>query len=285
MVPIALVGACTPQEQTTPPAAAATRLDIQGHRGARGLRPENTVQGFELAAELGVTTLELDLHLTADDRLLVWHDPVVGPDKCDVQTPLVVRETTMEVLRAVVCNRNPDAERFPQQRAGAPEGLHLIELGDVLGNPTLAKLRLNIELKRTLDGKAINDGFDGTHPATFERVVVQQINAYAAADRVTVQSFDHRCLWALHSLAPELPLAALTEGAADLVQLAGHGATIWSPHYEVVDAAAVELAHQAGLEVIPWTVNEATDISRMIDLGVDGIISDRPDRVLQAQSR
>lgn len=275
-----LVLGCKPVASGVAP-EATVELDVQGHRGARGLRPENTLPGFSLAAKLGVTTLELDLHLTKDDALVVWHDPMVGPDKCDVESPVRVRDATMAELRGITCGRNPEPERFAEQRAPDGEDFSLVSLDDVLALPSERPLRFNIELKRVAEEPGtIDDGFDGTKPATFERVLVETLRKHGVLDRAVVQSFDHRSLWAVRQLAPRLQLAALTEGEADLRELADRGAAIWSPYFQVLTPAKVAEAHGLGLRVIPWTVNEPTDIDAVLQLGVDGIISDRPDVVL-----
>ena len=279
LVAALLLFGCRPVEVVVAEPEAAIEIDVQGHRGARGLRPENTLPGFALAAELGVTTLELDLHLTKDDRLVVWHDPVVGPDKCDVDAPVRVREATMAELAEIVCDRNPDPERFPEQKAPKGDDFRLVSLDAVLDVPS--PLRFNIELKRVADDPStIDDGFDGTTAATFERVLVETLQSRKLLERAVVQSFDHRSLWAVHRLEPRLKLAALTEEMPNLRQLADDGVAIWSPYYGTLTAETVSEAHALGLQVIPWTVNDPTDIDAVLALGVDGIISDRPDLVL-----
>ncbi len=258
-------------------------VDVQGHRGARGLRPENTRAGFELAAAMGVQTLELDLHLTADDQLLVWHDPQLTPDKCAVETPVAVRSRTLAELRAVVCDRNPDPERFSEQVAPAGEDFGLMSLDDVLTMPAPDGLRYNIELKRdAAHPEFIGDGFDGVEPATFERQLVAALQRNGVRERATVQSFDHRSLWAVHRLDADLELAALTVGDAALPDIARGGAAVWSPNYDALTADAVAKAHALDLRVVPWTVNDESDIQSLLAMGVDGIISDRPDLALAA---
>jgi len=212
---------------------------------------------------------------------VVWHDPMVGPDKCDVDAPLRVRDLTMAELREIRCGRNPEPDRFPDQQAPDGADFSLVALEDVLQLPSAKGLAFNIELKRVPDDPStIDDGFDGTVPATFERVLVETLREHDVLARAVVQSFDHRSLWAVHRLEPSLRLAALTERATDLAALAEQGATIWSPYYGALTLRLVDEAHAIGLEVIPWTVNDPADIDMVLELGVDGIISDRPDVVL-----
>ena len=280
------------------PAAAA--LDWQGHRGARGLRPENTLPGFELALDLGVDTLELDLHLSADDQAVVWHDPIVDGSKCQgdgVSTR--VRDLTSAELRSLDCRLNPDQGRFPEQEpapgdlAGDDYGIvTLSELFDFVAGyaqsadkaeelrQNAATVRFNVETKRRPDDPAaIDDGFDGERPGVFEQAVVAAVIEAGLADRVSVQSFDHRSLWAVRSENPELALVALTRRGdqPDFADLAGRGASVWSPDHRSLTVELVEAAHATGLEVIPWTVNDPLEMDRLIGLGIDGIITDRPD--------
>lgn len=278
-------------------------FDWQGHRGARGLRPENTLPGFEVALDLGVNTLELDLHLSADDQVVIWHDPAIEADKCgDEAASARLRELTADRLRQLDCSGNPDPDRFPDQQpaAGALAGddYGILALGELfefvdlytrseektdVQRANAAKVRFNVETKRRPDDpSAIGDGFDGTRAGLFEQALVEAVLAAGMIDRVTVQSFDHRSLWAVKLDHPEITLAALTRRSDNidddvLKNLAEQGADVWSPDYRSLTADTVEAAHQAGLSVIPWTVNERSEMYDLIEKGVDGLITDRPD--------
>ncbi len=281
-------------------AVAEPPIDWQGHRGARGLRPENTLPGFELALDLGVDTLELDLHLSADDQVVVWHDPIISGDKCvgdGVGTP--VRRLTASELRALRCASNPDDTAFAEQVA---EGGTIS--GDDFGIITLAELfrfvdeyarsadktsdermtattvRFNIETKRRPDDPdAIGDGFDGTTMGLLEQGTIDAIDDAGIVDRVTVQSFDHRSLWAIRAERDDIGLVALTRrnDSVDLADLSAQGATVWSPDHRSLSAKAIDEAHDHDLLVVPWTVNDPAAMTRLIEAGVDGIITDRPD--------
>ncbi|MEZ4560108.1 MAG: glycerophosphodiester phosphodiesterase family protein [Caldilineaceae bacterium] len=293
-------------------------FDVEGHRGARRLAPENTLPAFETALDLGVTTLELDLHLSADGELVIWHDDTVPAEKCRLDpmaatpfrpipthaaTPaeaLMIRRLTMDQLRRYICDRNPDPGQFPAQRpvatdlAGANYRMvTLRELFDFVARYgaaaektpdqrfQAAQVQFNVETKRKPDNPAaIGDDFDGEHPGEFERTLVALIEEYGLDERVIVQSFDHRSLQAVAQLNPTLPLAALTAGGRAVEAYAALGATIWSPRARDVTPDLLDRAHTAGLRVIPWTVNDPDDMRRLIDLGVDGIITDRPDLLL-----
>lgn len=243
-------------------------LDIQGHRGARGLRPENTLPGFELALDLGVDTLELDLHLTADDVVVVWHDPQLDPKKCRGATGETLRDLSIGELAEFTCDLNPDPERFPEQEAPPGGDYRIPTLASVLDLGAPTNVRFNIETKQRPHKEA---------PGEFETLVVELVRARGLDRRVTIQSFEHGSLWAVRAMAPEIRLAALTEGDAELAPLAQQGAAIWSPAYSVLNADRIRAAHALSLAVIPWTVNDANEMRALVELGVDGLITDRPD--------
>ncbi len=297
----------------TNPTVSAGAFDLQGHRGARGLKPENTLPAFETALDLGVTTLEMDLHFTADGAVVVWHDPVIDSAKCGIDPTssisapdpdtadvgnLAIARLTLRQLGAYRCDRNPDPGRFPEQSA-APTPV----AGNQYGIATLAEVfefvdryvttagkteaqrqnaggvRFNIETKRVPgDPATINDGFDGENSGPFELAILAVLDEHGLTDRVTIQSFDHRSLQAIRTLHQTVGLAALTRSSEDFpVEIAGWGATVWSPDYRAVTAIRVAAAHEEGMLVVPWTVNDLSGMQTLIDLGVDGLITDRPD--------
>lgn len=300
---------------TSTTTTAPSAFDVQGHRGARGLQPENTLPGFETALDLGVTTLELDLHFTGDGAVVVWHDPVITGDKCRLDPDATVaapdpataadRELAIAVLardqlRAYRCDTNPDPGRFPEQSptptdlAGSNYAIvTLEELFEFVAryetDPTksdaqraaAAAVRFNVETKRVPDLPAtIGDGFDGTNAGPFEEAILDAVAGFSLSDRVTIQSFDHRSLQAIRAVDPDISLAALTRRnepfAASFVEFAD----IWSPDYRSLSAGALSQAQATGMLVIPWTVNEPADMERLIGLGVDGLITDRPDLLI-----
>ncbi|NKQ36619.1 MAG: hypothetical protein HF973_13520 [Chloroflexi bacterium] len=294
-------------------------IDAEGHRGTRGLKPENTLPAFETALDLGVDTLELDLHYTSDGVVVLWHDDKIEKDKCrldpdsDVEAPdpdslikwgdaLMISQLTLEQLKAYQCDRNPDEDTFPDQD-NAPTALAgsnyrpvaLAELFDFVQaysqseekseaqRANAAQVQFNIETKRKPDNpKAISDGFDGQNPGPFELEILRLVDEYGLEDRVIIQSFDFRSIWAIRSVNDTIRLAALSRqaGSADLPEIAAKGANIWSPKYSTLTEPLVSKAHKLGLQVVPWTVNDPDDMRAMLEMGVDGIISDRPDILL-----
>jgi glycerophosphoryl diester phosphodiesterase len=321
-----VLAACTAGSDTSPAESSPTTtvadssvppasLDVQGHRGARGLQPENTLPAFEAALDLGVDTLELDLHFTADGQIVVWHDPVIQPDKCrldpdrsaDADPPsetLSVAGLTRRQLAAYRCDLNPDAARFPDQQPTATplagDSYQIVTLNELFDfvaayseaagktddqRTTAAAVAFNVETKRVADRpETINDGFDGTNPGPFETTLLDLIAQRGLEDRVVVQSFDHRSLRAIRTVNTSVRLAALTGRNVPFSDEFAEFAVIWSPDYRSLSGSSLDDAHAAGLQVIPWTVNETSDMARLIDLGVDGLITDRPDLLVELLS-
>jgi glycerophosphoryl diester phosphodiesterase len=260
-------------------------VDIQGHRGARGHLPENTLPGFERALELGATTLELDVGVTRDGVVVVHHDRALnpditrGPDGVWIAAPgALIKDLTFEELQRYDVGRiRPGSEyarRFPQQQP--KDGSRIPPLAAVLSKPA----RFNIETK--LSPQAPHETLP---PEAFARALIAEVRKAGAAARTTIQSFDWRTLKVVEREAPDIATAYLTDrhnAEPQLVHAAG--GRIWSPDFGTLTAQKAAAARSLGLKLIPWTVNEPADLARVLDMGVDGIISDYPDRVRAALS-
>jgi glycerophosphoryl diester phosphodiesterase len=294
-------------------ATAAPAFDLQGHRGARGLMPENTIEAFRTALGIGVTTLELDLAMTKDGILVVSHDSVLNPDHTRgpdgtflaAPGPAIRSLTLPELERYDVGRLKPGssyAARFPEQRG--MDGVRIPTLAAVfeLVRQTKAdQVRFNIETKLTP-----TSGADTPDPETFASAVAAAVRDAGLAGRAAVQSFDWRTLMVLRRVAPEIERVCLTVEQPDedniqrgrpgaspwtagldiddfggsvprLVAAAGCG--VWSPFFRNLTPEAVVEATSLGLRVIPWTVNEPPEMERVIELRVAGIITDYPDRL------
>jgi glycerophosphoryl diester phosphodiesterase len=290
---------------------SAQAFDLQGHRGARGLAPENTLAAFAKALEIGVTTLETDLAVTRDSVIVISHDPVLNPDIVRGRDgtwlaapgPAINSLTLAELARFDVGRIRPGSKYAQQFPAQVPvDGARIPTLAQLfaLAKASAKAPRLSIETKLSPDQPG-----DAPEPEAFARLVVDAVRAAGLADRTTVQSFDWRTLIAAKTLAPEIATACLTspstlrdrkegETRRPSPWLAGldpadHGASapmlsklagcrIWSPHFGDLTVAHVAEAHSLGLTVVPWTVNSPEDMARLIDLKVDGLITDYPDR-------
>ena len=208
---------------------------------------------------------------------------------------------TTGALRSLACDRNPDPDRFPQQDndptvlAGGDFGIITLDelftfveryaSSDTKSHGQRAgarTVRFNIETKRSpSDPATIDDGFDGITVGPFEIRLLETIQAHGFGKRVVIQSFDRRSLEAIHKEDPTIALAALTVlGDDDLAGYARLGISIWSPKSSTATPERVAEAHAAGLSVVPWTVNDPAEMASLIESGVDGLITDRPDHLI-----
>ena len=259
-------------------------IDVQGHRGTRGHLPENTLPAFQRALELGVDTLELDCGVTKDGVVVVHHDRRLNPDLArgpdgnwvSSPGPTIRSLTYAELQRYDVGRLRPGSEyakRFPRQQA--MDGTRIPRLEEVLQ----LKSKFNIETKLLPTHAEETVG-----PEEFARALIREIRKARA--KATIQSFDWRTLKVVEREAPEIPTVYLTESRnADPQKVQAAGGRIWSPGFVDVNTDNLERARSLGMKVVVWTVNEPADIARMIDLQVDGIISDYPDRVLAELKR
>jgi glycerophosphoryl diester phosphodiesterase len=288
----------------------AAALDLQGHRGARGLAPENTLAAFDAALTLGVTTLELDTVMSADNVVVISHDATLNPNLTrdatgrfiDAPGP-AIRGLTLAQLRGFDVGRlkadTRYAQNHPEQRPADGQRIpSLDELFELVQRRGANQVRFNIETKISPLAPELTP-----EPEVFVRAILDVARQHGMAKRITLQSFDWRSLQAAQRLAPELPTAylsaqqswannvadprwtaglKLTEHGSVPKMVKAAGGTIWSPFHGDLSAELLAQARQLGLGVVVWTVNEPADIQKMLDLGVDGIISDRPDRVRSA---
>jgi glycerophosphoryl diester phosphodiesterase len=288
---------------------AAAAFDLQGHRGARGLAPENTLAAFRTALDLGVTTLETDLAVTKDDVLVISHDPLLNPDlvrgpdgKWIDAGPPIRSLTVAELKRYDIGRLNPAAkyaQQFPEQKPVDGERFPTLAEFFAAAGPDV---RFNIEIKTDPTKPDLT-----VDPNRFAQLAVDAIRLGKAGRRSTIQSFDWRGLIEARRLAPEIATGCLSIESNNMdtvgrasgqpspwlagLDLAAHGGSVprlagqagcavWSPFWRNVTAENVKEAQALGLKVVPWTVNNSSEMTRLIDIGVDGLITDYPDRAL-----
>ena len=269
--------------------APAMAIDLQGHRGARGLLPENTLPAFERAIALGATTLELDVGITRDGVVVVHHDRTLNPDLArgpDGQwvrapAPTIHSLGFAELQRYDVGRLRPGSEyasRFPHQQAR--DGTRIPKLEQVLRLD--GTVRFNIETKTSPDAPQ-----ETLPPEPFARALIAEVRRAGVEKRTTIQSFDWRALKVVEREAPEIATAYLTSRrySSEPEKVHTAGARIWSPEFSALTPEIVARAKKLGMKIVPWTVNEPGDIARVLALQVDGIISDYPDRVQQELKR
>jgi glycerophosphoryl diester phosphodiesterase len=294
-------------------ASPASAFDLQGHRGARGLAPENTLEAFRTALSIGVTTLELDLAMTSDGVLVVSHDSRINPDHTrgpdgkflDAEGPAIRSLTLAQVQRYDVGRLKPGtalAAAFPEQRG--MDGVRiptLMEVFDLVRRANAPNIRFNIETKLTP-----TSGADTPDPETFAAATVRAVREAGLTARASIQSFDWRTLAIVRRIAPEIERVCLSidGGGDDTLQrgqpgpspwtagldiddftgstprlVVAAGCSVWSPNYRNLTAPSLAEAKALGLKVIPWTVNERADMERVLRMGVAGIITDYPNRL------
>lgn len=295
---LALVGAGT--TSAAPPPKVQSNFDLEGHRGTRGLRPENTLAAFGKALQIGVTTLELDTGVTKDGVVVVSHERRISPLEC--QGPGVgklIRDLTYAQIQQLDCGTrhppNPSIDPFVGTQEAVP-GAHMPALAQVFAlvdRYHADDVRFDIETK--ID-PTVNDTVD---PVSFTQKVLGVIAQYGMTQRSLLQSFDWRTLVEAKRELPALKTVALAQAptifpgtpwtagvpiAADAWSdgslahaVKSIGASVLSARYGDITDPLIAAAHQQGLQIVPWTVDDAPTMASLIDRGVDGLITDYPD--------
>jgi glycerophosphoryl diester phosphodiesterase len=292
------------------PSLAQRTVDLQGHRGARGLLAENTLPSFTLALQAGVSTLELDVVVTRDDVLVISHDPALNPDITrDAQGQFLrdkgpdIRQLTFEQLQSYDVGRINPASRYAQTFSAqkGQDGVRIPRLKDLF---ELVKAQGDTQVQFAIETKITPQRPEQTpDPERFVQLLLQEVREHGLQGRVQILSFDWRTLQAVQKLAPGMPTVYLTAQLPTLdnlgirsgqasawtagVQHAQHGSvprmiqaaggSHWSSFWRELDAQKVREAQSLGLKVLAWTVNDRQSMGQMLDLGVDGLVTDRPD--------
>ena len=261
-------------------------IDIQGHRGARGLYPENTIEGFLRAIDMGVTTLEMDVVVSGDSQLVVSHDPYINPEFCDcgtVKETINIFKIPYDSIKKFDCG-NKLHPRFPKQKKMVAYKPLLSDVIDTVEAYIKAKglkpINYNIETKCEAKGDAI---YNPT-PDVFAKRLYDMVRAKGVDKRATIQSFDIRTLQWLQTNKAAIGLVLLVENTTNVdscIKALGFTPAVYSPDFKLINKDVVDKLHAKGMKVIPWTVNEDRDIRRVAEMGVDGIISDYPDKVVK----
>ena len=284
-------------QSTHPPPKLQQKIDLQGHRGARGLAPENTLPGFEEALRHKMHTIELDTVLTKDNQLIIHHDTHTNPDICQTKSgqsisSQPIRQVTTAVLKTFDCGSLPNS-RFPQQKR-VPQ-TELMTLGEFFtwGKQQLLqhpRLQFNIEVKfpaapNPQDVDVAVDVFLTTvRQASLQKQIIVQSFYLPFLDKIALKNPDIRrsALYMPTTAQAAQLMAGLTANRDDIIQDAHQRKVhIISPYHYYVNADFIAKAHQHKLLVIPWTVNEKDRMQELLQVGVDGVISDYPDRLRQ----
>lgn len=287
-----LTYSCTmPAQQGVLPDNSARHLpafDLEGHRGARGLMPENTIPAMLRALDLGVTTLEMDTHITRDKQVVLSHDPYINPehdllpDGIEIPSSDKSRYVLYQMDYATISTFDAGSKfyaKFPQQEKLAtykPLLSHLIDsVQAYLQEKQLLQVYYNIETKSKPSGD------NKLHPAPEEFVdlLMGVIEEKGIAEWVIIQSFDVRTLQVLHRKYPHIKTSLLVENVKGLnknLEALGFIPDIFSPFYRLVTPKLIRDCHAKGMKVVPWTINDLPEMKRQKEMGVDGLISDYP---------
>lgn len=266
------------------------KFDIQGHRGCRGLMPENSIPGFIKAIDLGVTTIEMDVVVSADGKIVVSHDPYFNSKICvnELGLPISKKEEKeislywldYEDIKMFDCGviGNPD---FSEQKKISVEKPLLCDVikqcEEHVKKSGREPISYNIELKSTPSG----DNVHHPEPELFTRLVHDGIEDLIPHERVIIQSFDARILQFWRMKYPDYQISYLTSSyktPEKVIEHLGFKPDIFSPNFKRLDKSSINLWQDQSIKVIPWTVNEVSDMKKLINLGVDGIITDYPNR-------
>jgi len=277
--------------QSTPLGAGG--LDVQGHRGCRGLMPENTIPAMIRALDLGVTTLEMDVVITKDNKVLVSHEPwfeaeiTTKPDGSFIKPAEAMQYNIFqmnydEIVKYDV-GMKPHA-RFPQQEKIKAIKPLLSDLFDSVAESMKVRRRpfpyFNIETKCLPAG----DGRFHPKPEEFVELIMAVIKEKQLEERVIIQSFDFRTLKYMHEKYPSIKTAMLIEDSdvndfeGQLKRL-GYTPEYYSPNHTLVDEELVKQCHDKGMKIIPWTVNDVKQFKKLRKMGIDGVITDYPDTI------
>lgn len=269
----------------------APTFEIQGHRGARGLLPENSIPGFVIAIREGANVLEMDLCVAKDGNLIVSHEPWMSHTICTTPEGNAISESkerqynlhqmSTGEIQAFDCGmalhpQFPEQRHLPVQKPTLAEVVKVTEEVPLLKSD--AKIRYNMEIKHRedLEPEYCPDA------VTFAKTVIAEVRRLGIEDRTCIQSFSADVLNAVHQQAPNMTTAWLTDSdgpvTAELAKI-NFKPSIYSPQWEGIDANDVHDLQQQNIRVIPWTVNEAEDLFAVMQMGVDGIITDYPDRL------
>jgi glycerophosphoryl diester phosphodiesterase len=268
-----------------------TSLDIQGHRGCRGLMPENSIPGFIKAIELGVTTLEMDVVISKDHKVVVSHEPFMlhsiclKPDGNSIdeheEKDLNLYRMDYPEIKKYDCGSKGN-KKFPCQRkiqAYKPLLGEVIETAEsFVSEKKLKPVYYNIETKCTPE----SDNNFHPSPERFVDLLVEVIREKHVEERSMIQSFDIRTLQYLRKAYSRIKTVLLVDNSAvpsENLDALGFIPYAYSPNYLLVNRNLIDFASEKGMKIIPWTINEPADMKRLIQLGVDGIITDYPDKL------
>lgn len=292
---------CLPSLGVFPASVSAQvkKIDLQGHRGCRGLMPENTIEAILHSIDLGVTTLEMDVVITKDNKVILSHEPFMNPE---IATPPTgqqfssLKDKSFNIYKMTYEDvskwdvgmkmhpKFPSQKKMPAIKPLLSDVIAAVE--NYVEANHLKPLNYNIETKCT----PATDGISHPDPEAFVALLMDVITKGKISERTIIQSFDNRSLKVLHQSFPAIKTSYLIDGSnkktpQELIAELGFRPSFLSPAYSLINKEYVEACKKLNLKLIAWTVNNEKDIENMAELGVDGIISDYPDRFSVLKNR
>lgn len=266
------------------------KFDVQGHRGARGLMPENSIPAFLTALDSGVTTIELDVVVTSDKKLVLSHEPWIAASICYDSAGGIIAEkdekkfniyhmTYGQVVK-FDCGSKANQEFPDQQKIVTSKPLLrdvVVAVENRIKSYNYYEVDYNIEIKSSPE---TDKKF---HPTIeeYSELIYELMDEYIPLERLVIQSFDFRVLKYWHEKHPEIRLSALVSNNKSIdtnLEQLGFSPSVYSPQFKLIDKAKVQYLHSKNIRVIPWTVNETRDMLALKGMGVDGLITDYPNR-------
>ncbi len=265
----------------------AKYIEVQGHRGARGIRLENTLPAFEAAIEAGVDLIELDLVVTRDGELVIFHDFFINPEICvnvdesEIPSPgPLIYSLSLSELKRFECKQNSSfPEQIPIKGTKIPTLQELFTMISNSSHPNAQKVQLNLEIKRDPNQPELTPS-----PEVLAKKVLEIVKENKFSNRVYYSSFDSEVLFELRKIDSDISISYLKEGDLEhFVQTAlDLKANIVSPeHILIQDANFINSLKLLGFKVIVWTVNDSKRLMDLVELGVDGFITDYPEHIIQ----
>lgn len=254
------------------------KFEIHGHRGARGNYPENSISAFDYAMNINIDVLEIDLNMTKDKNIIIYHDKNINTELCKNGPSLPIKDLTLSEIKKYTCGeiQNPSFKEQHTSSEKIPTFIELLENINKSNYPNKNTIKFNVEIKtdKILD--------TNSEVIEFADSLINILNKYNIKHRTIIQSFDERALIAVKNIDPTIKISLLIEEPnINMIELAKkNNVDIISPYYSLLNKELVEKIHNNGFKVLPWNINSTKVFQEMIDINVDGIISDYPKEMI-----
>lgn len=293
-VSLLMLAGCSSEKKITSGEVSSISFYNVGHRGTRGLMPENTIPAFEKGIEVGANTIEFDVHITKDHKVVIYHDAsftpsyTTKPDGSDISNAERKQYTFYQMdyadIRKFIIGEK-EYPAYPEQKRLKTYAPLLSEMIDSVESFTKANHYAPVIYLLEIKSGANTDGIEQPVPKEYMKIMMGVLKPYLKQikGRLIIQSFDMRPLQVLHVTHPDIPLGYLTgdknKTVAENIEAMGFTPAFYNPHYSLVNPGFLKECHSHGMKVLPWTVDDKAEMKKLKEMGVDGIITDYPDRV------